>query len=212
MSTLLNRRFETVKGIQSGLLTLNTKPIFYLLLLGALLFTACKKNLLNDLNEAEEFASSRTNNTSQGFLTSYNVSGQTLGELMQVHTATKKYQDTLAAKADGYINLNLELPNMGSHFGKPELIMDGKFDLTKPEILVYNPDENGVFQLVSVEYGIPMIDPNDPLEPQPAGFTGDTDVWDRNTLNTGLWTLHAWVWKFNPDGVFNMTNPDVIAH
>ena len=25
----------------------------------------------------------------------------------------------------------------------------------------------------------------------------------------GLWILHVWVWKLNPNGVFNDVNPDV---
>jgi hypothetical protein len=42
----------------------------------------------------------------------------------------------------------------------------------------------------------------------PEGFTGSSDEWDHNT-DFGLWLLHAWVWKNNPDGVFNPTNPRV---
>jgi hypothetical protein len=72
---------------------------------------------------------------------------------------------------------------------------------------VYNKLPNGKFQLVAVEYGVP-IDPQHPDVP-PAGFTGAADEWDFNTLNLGLWTLHAWVWKTNPNGVFAMTNPNV---
>ena len=212
LDAAISLRIETAKRIKSVPLALTTQPLFYLILLiNTFLFTSCKKNAINESKNAEEIISSKAPGTSSDFLTSYNVNGQTLGELMQLRAATKKYQDTLAARADGYINLNLKLPNMGFHFGKPDLIKDGIFDLKKPEFLVYNPDDNGVFRLIAVEYGVPMVDPNDPLEPQPAGFTGDTDLWDPNTLNTGLWTLHTWVWKFNPDGVFNMTNPNVIV-
>jgi len=68
---------------------------------------------------------------------------------------------------------------------------------------VYNKNEDGSFQLVAAEYAVPIdISPNKP----PEGFTGTGDVWDRNT-GFGLWLLHAWVWKNNPDGVFNPTNP-----
>jgi hypothetical protein len=45
----------------------------------------------------------------------------------------------------------------------------------------------------------------------PKGFTGTDDVWERNT-DFGLWLVHAWVWKNNPDGTFNPTNPLVTVH
>jgi hypothetical protein len=40
------------------------------------------------------------------------------------------------------------------------------------------------------------------------GASVDADEWfaDQNFL---LWTLHSWVWKENPDGVFNPTNKQV---
>ncbi|HXG95441.1 MAG TPA: hypothetical protein VNN73_24130 [Blastocatellia bacterium] len=40
------------------------------------------------------------------------------------------------------------------------------------------------------------------------GFTGSEDVWDRNG-DFGLWTLHAWVWKENPNGIFAEFSPRV---
>ncbi len=169
------------------------------------LFSACQKNVANE-QKNDEAESATTRNVVPGYNDAAGINQQTLVELLKVHAATAKYyKDTLAAVADGYVNLNLRLPNMGFHFGKPELI-DGKFDLTQPEFLVYNPDENGVFKLVAVEYGVTMIDKNSQTEPQPTGFTGNADDWDRNTLDLGLFTLHAWVWKSNPDGVFNMMN------
>jgi hypothetical protein len=73
---------------------------------------------------------------------------------------------------------------------------------------VYNRKSNGHFELVAVEYAVPIeLSPNH----APAGFTGSADVWDRNE-GFGLWLLHAWVWHFNPDGVFNPTNPLVHTH
>ncbi len=206
----MNRQMKTATWAHSQPLTLYRQSLLCLLAVAStLLFTACQKYNAVEPNAGEELVSARAAGTNAQFITTYGVSGQTLGELMQVRAATRQYQDTLDAIADGYANLNLKLPNMGFHFGKRELIEDGKFDLSKPEFLVYNPDASGKFQLVAVEYGVP-IDPANPITP-PAGFTGDDDEWDRNTLNTGLWTLHAWVWKFNPDGVFKMMNPDVIV-
>lgn len=133
---------------------------------------------------------------------------QTLAELQQVHAATAKYQNIGNAFGDSYVDIGLVLPNMGYHILKAELVTS-VFDLKKPPILVYNKKNNGNFELVAVEYAIP-IDPQSPNTP-PEGFTGSEDAWDFNTLNTGWWTLHAWVWKNNPDGVFKPMNPTVIV-
>jgi hypothetical protein len=56
-------------------------------------------------------------------------------------------------------------------------------------------------QLVAVEYAVPT---NLAAAP-PEGFDGKLDEWDRNDT-FGLWTLHAWIWLPNPDGVFADTN------
>jgi hypothetical protein len=81
--------------------------------------------------------------------------------------------------------------------------------LLKPDILVYNKKDNDKYELVAVEYAVPIDSTR--LHTPPQGFTGDADEWDFNTLNTGWWTLHAWVWEFNPDGVFKPMNPAVIV-
>lgn len=39
-------------------------------------------------------------------------------------------------------------------------------------------------------------------------FQGSDDVWMPDP-QFPLWTLHAWVWKKNPGGVFHMTNARV---
>lgn len=137
-----------------------------------------------------------------------NLGATTLWELQQARASTARYQrDTLNAKKDGYVNINVISPNMGWHFMKPSLV-DGVFDFRNPEILVYNKNHDGLMELVAVEYAVPIsLMPND----APAGFTGDADVWNKNT-GFGLWLLHAWVWYPNPSGVFNPTNPDVHVH
>lgn len=204
ISSVFKRQGKT--NSQSVPAALRTQPLFYLAFLICTFFTACKKDVINETKNAEESVSSRAPGTTPNFLLSYNVSNQTFAQLMQVRAATVNLQDTASARRAGYVPV-ITLPNMGLHYANFGLA--GKFDLAHPPFLVYNTDENGVFRLVAVEYGVPMIDRNDPNEPQPAGFTGDDDQWDPNTLNLGLWTLHAWVWNFNPNGVFAMSNPNV---
>lgn len=122
-------------------------------------------------------------------------------QLQAVKAATAKYHDIKKALADGYIDINVVVPNMGHHFLNPAYL-DGQFDPTKPELLVYELTDNGHYKLVAVEYGVPLnFD-------MPEGFPGSYDIWEPNA-GAGIWTLHAWIWKKNPNGVFAAFNPDV---
>jgi hypothetical protein len=122
-------------------------------------------------------------------------------ELQRVRSATAKYHNFFKAVDDGYVDINVVMPNMGYHFMKLNLV-DANFEISKPEILVYNKTQNGRMQLVAVEYAVPL----NLSASAPSGFTGDNDVWDRN-MGFGLWLLHAWIWAYNPNGVFKSTNP-----
>ena len=194
-------------------LKVSTRSIIYFTLVIYMLFSSCTKHGANEPNSEEQGSGAmdhhHNNNNDQDFHNNHRrLSFKTFKELLQVRAATKKYRDINNARDDQYEETTVIIQNMGFHFFKAEFASP-TFDLTKPAFLVYNKTNTGKFELVAVEYGVP-IDPNNPFK-APEGFTGHADVWDRNTLNSGLWTLHAWVWKFNPDGVFNMMNPNVIV-
>jgi hypothetical protein len=123
-------------------------------------------------------------------------------ELDRARSATTRFATLSAAIADGYEDINVVMPGMGRHFMKKSLV-DDRFEVDKPEILVY-ANVGGTEQLVAVEYAVPL----DKSTTAPLGFTGDEDLWDRNT-GFQLWLLHAWVHRANPSGVFNPTNPTV---
>jgi hypothetical protein len=124
-------------------------------------------------------------------------------QLKRAKRATARYHDVRKAVADGYVDINVVRPHMGRHFLKEGLV-DAKFEVERPEVLVYSPDENGHLQLVAVEYAVPL----DLSRAAPEGFEGSEDVWVPDP-QFPLWTLHAWVWKGNPDGVFSMNNARV---
>lgn len=91
---------------------------------------------------------------------------------------------------------------MGYHYGNPSLI-DGRPDLLAPEVLVYEPRRNGSLRLVALEYLVPI-----------AAWTGGEPPtllgrsFARNDA-LGLYTLHIWLWRDNPDGLFADWNPRV---
>lgn len=124
-----------------------------------------------------------------------------LQELARVRQATARYYDVSQAEADGYVDIGLFVSGQGYHYVNFSLI-DDTFDLENPEILVYAPSPNGGLRLVAVEFAVPDS------FPVPEGFFGDSDVWDDN-LAFHLWTLHAWVWQGNPNGMFADFNPHV---
>lgn len=162
--------------------------------LGFFLTAACKK----------DHGSENTGNLVDEYK---GLPAQTVHELKESAKATLRYKNLENALADGYMDINVVVQNMGFHYMKASLA-DTVFDYTKPEILVYNKNHEGKIELVAVEYAVPIS-----LRPDaaPEGFTGTSDVWKRDT-GFGLWLLHAWVWSYNPQGVFNPTNPGIHLH
>ncbi|HEY0680664.1 MAG TPA: hypothetical protein VGD17_20435 [Chitinophagaceae bacterium] len=180
--------------------------LFTALFLLSFIMTGCKKETAS-VNIPEIQAGNAQNDEATVLGQYTGISAITMWELQQARASSARYRKFENALKDGYINIDVVSQNMGHHFLNPANL-DAIFDYKKPEILVYNPDDNGVMQLVAVEYAVPIE-----LTPvvAPSGFTGNHDVWDRNTF-FGLWLLHSWVWAYNPAGVFNPTNPAVHVH
>lgn len=180
---------------------------FMLLIATIVLMASCKKGNLDATVSEVPGTSNNAAVMEDNPINEYTgLSSQTVWELQQARASSAKYLNINNAFADGYVDINVIVPNMGSHYLKAANL-DATFDFKKPEILVYNMNEAGNLQLVAVEYAVPLnLSAN-----APEGFTGNNDVWDRNT-GFGLWLLHAWVWAYNPAGVFNPTNPSVHTH
>lgn len=121
-------------------------------------------------------------------------------DLAAARRATAQYQDVQRALRDGYVDIGVVLPNMGRHLLK-EALLDATFDAERPEVLVYMEDLGGRMKLVAVEYAVPL---NLSATP-PEGFPGGADAWFSDE-RFQLWTLHAWIFRENPDGMFHPTN------
>lgn len=107
-----------------------------------------------------------------------------------------KYRRIEAALADGYANSGLPcVPGQGYHYIKSSLV--GTTDIRHPSVLMYTADG----RLNGPEW----IAPTDQF-PTPPSVFGQT-MHSEDEL--GLWILHVWVWKLNPNGVFDDVNPDV---
>lgn len=178
-----------------------SRPLFAQMLpffLFLLLITACKKDKTANEEPQEKTAIEKY---------SQYLPAQTIQELKAARNATQRYRSLDSAKADGYADINVVVQNMGFHYMRASLL-DTVFQPEKPELLVYNKQHDGYTELVAVEYAVPI-----PLMPnkEPQGFTGGADVWTYST-NFNLWLLHAWVWEYNPYGVFTPSNPEVHLH
>ena len=197
-----------MKKLLNGVWRCNRKSFALQFLIATIILiglAACQKDVINA--PEEQMQSTMAKNSQADVLSMYTgLARETAWELQQARAATARYRNFDNAVKDGYADINVVLPQMGYHYMKADLL-DDKFDYKSPEILVYNKDDEGNLQLVAVEYAIPL----DLSVNAPQGFTGNTDVWNRNT-GFGLWLLHAWVWNYNPDGVFNPTNPSVHLH
>ena len=143
-------------------------------------------------------------------------------DLATVRNATAKYHDIDAAKAAGYIT---ELPQtaafgggtcvangsegaMGIHMldTRPNGRLDGTLDPANPEALLYEKRNDGTFKLTGVEYIVAQSVPRPQLYGQ---WFADTNLARFGDPSTNVWTLHAWLWKPNPGGMFDPWNTRV---
>lgn len=142
-------------------------------------------------------------------------------ELSALRQATAKYHDLQAAIDAGYVT---ELPQtaafgggtciangadgaMGIHMldTRPGGRLDGTLDASEPEALLYEKRNNGTFKLTGVEYIVAGG-----AQPELYGQDfADTNLARFGNPSANVWTLHAWVWKPNPDGMFDPWNTRV---
>lgn len=130
-----------------------------------------------------------------------------LATLRQVTAPFHQFEKAAAAGWSTQITACMTDPNgtggMGFHYGNVGLI-DGSVSVEKPQLLLYEPEQNGRLRLVAVEYVIPYTFHSRSAAP-PVLFGQE---FKQNDIFQ-LWGLHAWVWKDNPRGMFANWNPRV---
>jgi hypothetical protein len=149
-------------------------------------------------------------------------------------STTAKYHSLTVAKKAGYSILadtagitciaDPQMGAMGVHYVKGDLVKDPAIAAREPEALVYAPDRHGKLHLAALEYVVIKSDweasqtqpPNmgypTAVTPGPPMLFGHmfnfTDAPNRYGL-PAFYSLHTWVWKDNPAGIFAMWNPSV---
>lgn len=96
------------------------------------------------------------------------------------------------------------LGGMGFHRVNSGLV-DPAFDPLAPEAVLCEPGPTGQLRLVAVEYIV--IDVG---QPAPT-FAGQPFDGGGAPIPVAHWTLHVWVHKDNPAGLFAPFNPDVVC-
>ena len=142
------------------------------------------------------------------------LSSDTRKELAQVRRATARYHNISNAYADGYTEVNppFVLAGVGCHLWDLNALFGdaGAIDLNRPELLIYSDcsqDAGGRSELRAVEYARPCNGLCDETN-LPEGFSGDDDAWEVFGPDV-LWTLHVWIWRHNPAGIFVKINPSI---
>jgi hypothetical protein len=92
---------------------------------------------------------------------------------------------------------------MGNHYVNSTLVGDGELDTSRPEVLIYEPSEDGM-QLVGVEFVV-IADAWLANHDSPPVLEGQTFQFVSSPNRYGLpahFELHVWSSRENPHGAF----------
>jgi hypothetical protein len=129
-------------------------------------------------------------------------------DLDELRRATEAFADVTKAATAGYTTeltpcmSDPQLGGMGFHLGNAARI-DATVELTRPEVVMYEPLAGGGRQLVGVEFLVPFDAWTAPTPPVLMGQTFKANQ------AFGVWALHVWLYKQNPGGTFADWNPTV---
>lgn len=129
-----------------------------------------------------------------------------LETLRQVTAPLRSFTAATAAGWSAKITSCMSDPSlggMGFHYGNTAYI-DGTVQVSKPQLLLYEPKADGSEELVAVEYIVPYT-AHARSEAPPELF--GQKFKQNDTFQ--LWGLHVWAWKTNPSGLYADWNPQV---
>jgi hypothetical protein len=152
-----------------------------------------------------------------GAAPAHQLPADTRAQLREARQATRAFRDVEKAKAAGYAPASecVEDPKygaMGIHYANEKLIADGKLDITRPEILVYQPTADGKLRLGALEYF--QVDGDQDLatsddRPSLFGVPFDGPMLGHSPGMPIHDDLHVWLYRDNPAGIFAAYNPRV---
>lgn len=149
-------------------------------------------------------------------------------QLTAARAATAQYHNEDKALADGFFSTFecVAVPNLGAmgiHYINPGRMMDISVDPSRPEILLYNRQNDGKMRLIGMEYYAPVLSNGAPWfggpgspppvidNPAPVlfGRSFDGPMPGHGPGQPWHYALHVWAWRNNPYGLFFPFNPKV---
>ena len=98
---------------------------------------------------------------------------------------------------------------MGQHYINMDFATDGKLDVTRPDVLMYEPQSDGAMHLVALEYIVFQSQWEGEFAPV---FLGH-ELQLKHKVGTHevdpFYELHVWHWRDNPSGMVADYNPAV---
>jgi hypothetical protein len=139
--------------------------------------------------------------------------------LATAREATEPYTDRKVAIAAGYRRVGGDFPSMGEHWLNPKLIVDGGFDVSRPQLLTYLMIA-GRPVLTGVVYAIPLDQgesPPDALGPEALWHEHNGSIDEEGLLpehhsapsakiGTRVAFVHAWIRVPGSEPVFSAEN------
>jgi hypothetical protein len=131
--------------------------------------------------------------------------------LRAIRVETARFHSTTLAQATGYVREDIcvsapGLGGMGYHWPNFSLV-DPVFAPLHPEALLYERGANGKFHLIGLEYVVIDVGQPDPeFAGQPFDVGGVPPLEDAGVPH---FSLHLWLYKDNPSGLFAPFNPEV---
>jgi hypothetical protein len=133
-----------------------------------------------------------------------------------VRESTERFLDVAMAEGEGYALQfgcvsGSEAGAMGLHYVNGPLVMDGELDVTRPEIVIYEPTSDGGVRLIGADYLV-LAAAWDASHLSPPELMGQLFHLFEAPNRFGLpafYTLHVWAWKDNPSGAFVNWHPKV---
>jgi len=123
-----------------------------------------------------------------------------------VRRISGRFHSEAQATKHGYVSdghcVSSPAGGMGVHWVNSSLV-DPVFDPLRPESVNFAPGPNGIPKLVAVEYIVINVGQPAPTFGGQAFDVGGTPV------PVPHWSLHVWLWKDNPNGLFTAFNPGV---
>lgn len=141
------------------------------------------------------------------------MDSETLEMLSALREATNKFHSVETALNEGYdfISDCVSIPDvggMGYHYVNFPAIF-GTYDPTMPQALLYEKMKNGKLRLVGVEFVIDQATWDAEHDEPPHFGSREFDFDNAQALPFPNYQLHIWIWKHNPNGIFEKFNPNV---